>query len=336
MTSEDVAIIFVHLGTNPAPTLVHAAKFATTYNPNAQLYLITDYPYIHESFPGQILEYSHSMRDPKFTKFVRKNKDLQNISGGYWLYTTERLFALKWATTSLNPRTTILHFESDVLSFMQSKDVQFLKETFRKTAIPSIGSDLGIASTLFSPNMNSLYENIEELLEIFLNSKSRLNDMQLLGLGLKQGILEELPSVPNKGHQFLFDGAAIGQYILGLDPIHADGMYLSGFQEPDFPVKLSEFQYQFEGNIPTITLHYEGKKHKLLTLHNHSKRLLGLPIEDETWSVLLSEANGLAERQSVPAPQLHIHDKKVRLIDRIRRFVHKPNLMSRLISKLNF
>lgn len=334
MTSEDVAIIFVHLGSNPAPTLNHSAEFARTYSPSAHLYLVTDYPQNHLTFPGRILKYSHSMRDPKFAKFVRKNKDLQNISGGYWLYTTERLFALKWATASLNPQATILHFESDVFSFIQNADIEDLRNRFSKTAIPSIGQDLGIASTLFSPNLGTLYEDIDKMLDIFLNAKSRLNDMQLLGLALRNGVLDELPSVPCHGHKVLFDGAAIGQYILGLDPIHSGGMYFSGFQEPDFPVDLSKVRYQLEGEHPSINLYISGETHKLLSLHNHAKRPIGLPTEDDTWSILINEANGELDRQAIRAVEYHIHDQKVRKIDRVRRFLRRPNLSSRILKKL--
>ena len=77
--------------------------------------------------------------------------------------------------------------------------------------------------------------------------------------------------------QMIFDGAAFGQYLYGLDPNHHDATGSIGMVDPQGCIRATDFGFD-ELDIgkrdaqPFLT--YRGAKIRLASLHNHSKRKL--------------------------------------------------------------
>jgi hypothetical protein len=324
------AITFVHLGRNNAPTLLNMALVAQENNEFAELYLITDAPELWTSFPGTLVSYSIAERSEKFHKFIKRNKELEGISGGYWLYTTERLFALRALKSVIHDDISVIHIESDVFSMLTSQVLNYLTSNFSKTAIPRYSQTRGIASVLFSPNLHVLLNDLDNL-ETLLFENSRINnDMDLLGLALETKTLDELPSAvrvvdkkfSNQQDQFLFDGLAIGQYLLGQDPLHTNGDILTGFVNPDFGFDLRSGMFEIctdnrNGHLRYI---YHGTSYTLANLHVHSKYLTPNIISNKDfWEKIIKSANGsnpitLGEK----IPDL-IHQSKISTRNKFRR-----------------
>jgi hypothetical protein len=130
--------------------------------------------------------------------------------------------------------------------------------------------------------------------------------MELLGYALENNWAGELPSFPRGKDQstckyntkfLLFDGAAIGQYLLGVNPIHTNGIVVSGYKNPYVETDFSDVKWDvsnFPGSkIPTIKLIYMYDTYYMANLHVHSKDLLSqISSTSNEWKRIVFEANG--------------------------------------------
>jgi hypothetical protein len=300
---DNFAIVFVHLGDNPSPTLIPFAKFALKNNPESEILLITDSEHRWGDFPGRVI-FSKNRNKAAIKHLIQRSRYNKKIAGGYWVKTYERLFALSNLYGNIDPNLPIIHIESDVLL----QDSQILKKALNiqienEIAVPRISEDLGIASILYSKNIECLLKGLNKL--DFLgrsNPDICTNDMKLLGLALNKNIVSELPTWPksNSGGSFskmryLFDGAAVGQYLFGQDPIHTQNVRISGYENPTFPIRPSELSWHLEQNA--ICASDGENNYYFANLHIHSKEIVDHPESDkERWLELVDEANGVKPR----------------------------------------
>ena len=73
----------------------------------------------------------------------------------------------------------------------------------------------------------------------------------------------------------IFDGAAFGQYLFGLDPNHHDAEGTVGMINPRSCIRASDFGFDdldFNSRHAAQHLTYRGRKVRLASLHNHAKR----------------------------------------------------------------
>jgi hypothetical protein len=311
---NNFAIVFVHLGDNPSPTLIPFAKFALKNNPGSEMFLITDSKHHWRDFPGRVIV-SRKRNKASIKHLVQRSRYNEKIAGGYWVKTYERIFALSNLYGNIDPNLPIIHIESDVLL----QDSQILENALNiqvehEIAVPRFSEDLGIASILYSKNIESLIYGLKKL-DILGRSNPDIctNDMKLLGLALNRNIVSELPtwtnsrSVSSSGNRkYLFDGAAIGQYLFGRDPIHTDNVRISGYENPAFPIKPSDLSWHLERN--TICASDGENYYYFANLHIHSKEIVGYPDGDlQRWLEILEEANGIKPRTSSGLIKEEIH-----------------------------
>jgi hypothetical protein len=147
--------------------------------------------------------------------------------------------------------------------------------------------------------------------------------MELLGCALNLELAKELRSVPgtnreSAGENLLFDGAAIGQYLLGVDPIHTSGSVVGGYQNSDYPIELSGLDWSIP-NPGKLIIGYQGTKYDVLSIHAHSKENLGPPdMDNARWKQIISEANLEVTREVILRDLINIHQGNPSLCDRIR------------------
>lgn len=328
------ALVYVLLGKNPAPTLYHFAQEAQVRSPESKVILITDNPESHFEFPGTVITF---VRDSEFETLAiiyRKFKERLELSGGYWIYTLERLFALR-QLSKYDIKEPIIHLESDVLLSTTPEHAKKLAQVCKQTSVPRYSSDMGIASFLYSPSINQLSSDLNLLNDLLLEHVTHkvdfLTDMQLLGLGLNMSILQELPTLPGdawelesgrKNRKLVFDGLAYGQYLFGQDPLHQDGMRISGHQNEYFSEALSKFCWSVrpqEHLLFTVGFEWAQSDFEIANIHVHSKETVENPsIESPRWQRAIDEANGLCIR-AISGPFCDIiHSRKIKFSNKLR------------------
>jgi hypothetical protein len=339
----------VHLGKNKAPILNDVARAAGKTAIDTEVLLLTDYPEDHREFPGNILFYDRNTRSTTLKRFIIKNRELQGVAGGYWLFSLERIFALKTLKQFISLQTPLIHFESDVLSLMDSKSILEICGKVRKTSVPRFSDNLGIGSVLVSPSVSQLIEDLSMLEETLISNPEIRDDMHLLGHALNANLIDELPSKPldsqfnvvNPFDNQIFDGAAIGQYLLGRDPIHNGGMRASGYLDPNFGVDLRKFQFELpsqeNSNPGGLFLSNRTIRLKVLNLHIHSKDPVEVIHENsEFWKRVIDAANnGYQLKSDTIVPDL-IHSKRNTILNRfrlIRRMGLKEYLRQAMLGK---
>lgn len=324
------AIVFVHLGKNPAPTLVQMAKISRSYFKEADFILITDHPSDWTQFPGRVIAYSKSQRSTSFKEFSQRHPELEGISGGYWLYTTERVFCLSILADYLDPKQPIIHLESDVYSTIdQELFDSFLSQSEIGSWVPRYSKSRGIGSTIISTSINRLTEDLIALEELITCTPRIDNDMDLLGAALNLGILNELPTtIKNleglgENSNALFDALAIGQFIFGQHPLHTGGIRESGYRNPEseFEFDDSEFFLDFsKTSLGRVAVKRRGREFQIATIHLHSKITPDSVKHDLAyWEGAINAANSGVKTYSESIYVDVIHSQKISILNRIRR-----------------
>jgi hypothetical protein len=331
--------VFVQLGMNASPQLYCMAKAAKKLNSSAHMFLITDNPKLWQEFPGSIIEYRKSNRRRFILDLAKKNKHLEEIAGGYWFFTFERLFALESIYSMIESDQSFLHFESDVLPMILEEDLKLFNDKEIGTAVPRYSQTRGIASVLFSQSQGDFDRFLHKISEYLSKDSRTINDMDLLGLALNDGTIDELPTAPidawrgADGRGLIFDGAAIGQYLFGQDPFHTFGRRISGFINPDYHQNIEGWKWEINSDAPekpVLLAVVKNMELRVLNLHIHSKIALNEPNFSEDWVRALEEANGIIPREYGNYTPNYIHTSRVSLRNRIRLARKKGFLRSLL------
>ncbi len=296
---HNIAVVYVILGTNPVKNFSNYLEFTKEKLPQANYYLITDQPDIWESFPGSVVLYSKDLRSKEFKKFLKKHSYLGKIAGGYWLYTLERIFALRVLQKYLQDDTLIIHIESDVVLLLKESEIDVVKNNLTQVSIPRYSDIEGIASIMLSPSVNCLVKTLNKLELILTNQRDIDNDMVLLGKALSEGLIDELPSRAGSdwllanGNKLIFDGLAMGQYLFGRYPLHSDNKIVRGFLNPTSKMTLDQAEWK-SNDQGDLVFNSNSFSYQVANLHIHSKDNVPSQIrEANLWEEILLEANGI-------------------------------------------
>ena len=327
----NLIVAFVHLGRNPSPTLNWYAQICTDALTNSDIVLISDYPELHCDFPGQVISVKGAKTNTGVARFIKSNKAYQSMSGGYWRYTTERLFVLAELVNHFELNRPVLHIESDVLINSDEQMLVAVAQKIAKTSTVRYSTDSGIASILISPSLSKLQIDLERLERVLISKPNTYSDMSLLGDALNEGIFAELPRYPESDWAVvgepstftIFDGAAIGQYLFGLDPIHTGNHQISGYLNPNFDLALNTCSWGIQSAVGVskqqLVFTHENVHLIPLCVHMHSKILISPPdSKDPEWQRFIAEANGSVKRKPGPLQENDIHSQELSLTNRIR------------------
>ena len=150
----------------------------------------------------------------KYTEYMKKfpNESI-TFRDSFWISTTSRFFYIEEFMRKEN-LTDVFHIENDVMLY---EDLNKIKETLKKDSLYMVQDNISrvVPSILFIPNVNELSSMNDFILNKIKNSNVFLNDMNLLGMYLKK---ELFPFGFKTKSKYIFDGAAIGQYLGGVDP----------------------------------------------------------------------------------------------------------------------
>lgn len=218
--------------------------------------------------------------DYKYKTFELKNHDT-NYKDNFWQRTSSRFFIIN-NYVKTNNIEDFFHIENDVLLFSDlSKENEILKEMKHDMFVVIDSENRCIPSIIWFKNYN-----IINSLTDFIHSNNHNNDMSNIFqfyLTNKDKV-SNLPILPsnnnlrnntnfNYSNNFdifnsIFDAAAIGQYLGGIDNVEYNSV---GYISPDSIFDVSNFEYVWEDGIPYMI--FDNKKTKINNLHIHSKKL---------------------------------------------------------------
>ena len=353
MVTKSPLIVYVQLGPNPSPTLIHFATISQRDSLHAKPVLITDAPTSWQDFPGDVIDCTLYPRNDSITRLVKRFPERDRISGSYWVYTLERLFALEILNFFYPSETPILHIESDCYSLVDSQICSELLTRCNRVAVPRYSDSQGIASVLFAPTISLLLSTLSKFEVIIDNSKIWLGDMNLLGIGLNSGLLHELPTrlvdgwdlknanSENIQQKIVFDGLAIGQYLLGQDPYHTGGYAVAGHVNEYFLDQIDKWSWSISSAVPDQKPYLIAKdlemEYRIANIHVHSKILVPpLEKDNQMWKAVIAVANGALQPVPLLMPDNQIHSGRISAINKFR-FARRNGLihmLRQLITKL--
>lgn len=338
-------IVYVHLGQNPSPTLLEFSLQAQSILPGSKAILVTDHPENWQAFSGEVIRHKLEIEFKGFSRFKKKNKELNSIANGYWVFTLQRLFALNNILQIADDDTPIIHFESDVQSYITQPIFELMQQELHSIHVPRFSNHSGIASTIFFRNKLQLEAMLEYCDDALVADPEIKSDMELLGMLLNSRKVEELdsgrsphfgPKIHYSEYQVVFDGAGIGQYLFGQDPLHTNNRRVSGFQNPDHTIHFENAEWGIESlsGFDYVVFKYRGLKYLIASMHIHSKMLLPrVSVDSKVWIRSIGEANGTLPRAIGDFVPDLIHSKRISVINRIR-LARKTGLLRSLQRKL--
>lgn len=211
--------------------------------------------------------------------FNKKSKLDKNYRGGFWHLCSLRLFYLYSYIQSENI-TNCIHIENDVMLYKNLTNYQF--NTDKVSTIFDCNNRV-IPSIIYIPTP-------EHFKVIIQNYNHSLNDMQNLAK-FNESIIERLPIYTElkinketemitknfKKYNMIFDAAAIGQYLSGVDSRNISGD-TRGFINETCAIKYNSNKFFWikddeQSNLYHPYISIDGENIPIFNLHIHSKNL---------------------------------------------------------------
>jgi hypothetical protein len=254
-------------------------------NGNQDIVVITD-----RKFRGYFQKYVHTiaMEDLLENYHLMTQSYGQEFRNGFWHWTSFRFYAIL-AYMKKHDTTNILHLENDVMLFENADNIPFHDTS--KILLTMDNNYRCIPGIMYIPNSTVL----EQCLNQFDHS---LKDMQNWGricIENKKWV-DTLPIAPTftgqnlssnlitnyKSYNAIFDAAAIGQYLGGIDPRNTPKPDTKGYVNTECEINYSHFEFVWlfnENNCKSPHVIIRNKDTglpitiKIFNLHVHSKCL---------------------------------------------------------------
>ena len=286
-------LVFSHLGAAKVRHLIPNIERTRMLFPEYEIGLILSKDSKVKRIPDFVTVQIYEPKPDVLSILNRLEHDTK-FRGGFWRYSLERIFALEQIHL-VSPEAPILHIESDVL-LLPNVPLQKISENTKLTW-NSYNEDHDVSALLFSPNVESTKMLVEKLRSMITNSP-HLTDMTALNLIRKTKVLDvgcfspihiSLPELENNnaiidqnqqdgiGYGGIFDGAAIGMWLLGHDPRNNYGKYKI---HDDSPIKNGNswvnpgginYEITNSGQLLAVSADNPHVKIPIWNLHVHSK-----------------------------------------------------------------
>jgi len=246
------------------------------------IYVITEIDFFNkfEKYSKHIYLINKNDFNHSFNYGSNSNLD-KNFRNGFWQLTSFRFFYIYEFMKKYNIKD-VIHIENDVLLYYNIETIlnNFDKKYFY---IPFDSFDRNIASIIYIPDFN-VFKTILD------NYDNNLNDMyNFKNIKDKTGLIQNFPIFPNiycssEEEEFvsdnydkfnmIFDAAAIGQYLGGIDPRN-DSSNTVGFVNETCVIKYNNYLFEWNTieNIKRPFIIIKNKKYLIFNLHIHSKNL---------------------------------------------------------------
>lgn len=205
-----------------------------------------------------------------------------NFRGGFWKLTSQRFFVIHEFMKKYNVEN-VVHIENDVLIYYNCNELEQLVNK-NYVYIPFDTYRRNIASIMYIPNTN--------VFKIILdNYDFHINDMEnFANIKQKTGLIQNFPifkkvyAINNEEmfvsnnlelFPYIFDAAAIGQYLGGVDPRNISGD-TSGFINETCVIKYNNYKFNFKNvnGIKKPFIIINNVEYPIFNLHIHCKNLI--------------------------------------------------------------
>jgi hypothetical protein len=240
----------------------------------------------------------------KHRAFRRSSPLDREFRGGFWTFTSERFFVIETALRKL-ALTHVVHVENDVMLYCDCAALLPRLAHLYSTVAATFDNDMRcVPGLLYIPGADSIAVVTDFFLAAFdalarARSSVQVNDMMVLGAlrGQQPRAIDHLPIIPPDypadlrsavGHRvadpscysrhyetlkMIFDAAALGQYLGGIDPRNAGGSTVGFVNESCvFDPRLLEPRIVRDSDgrrIPVVET--ASGRHIVANLHIHSK-----------------------------------------------------------------
>ena len=222
-----------------------------------------------EKYDIEVISVENLIEDYDTTYNLYKNQ----TRDGFWFWTTYRFIVIQKYMKLYNI-TDVLHLENDVLLFKNADDLNFHDKT--KILVTMDSNTRCIPGIMYIPN--------NEILSICINNFNGTNDMFKWGYCYNHSkqYVDNLPIFNNnifvsnhfEKYNCIFDAAAIGQYLGGIDP--RNGNSVPGFINETCIIKYNNYKFSWKKNKYDILAPYiiiDNKDIEIVNLHVHCKNL---------------------------------------------------------------
>lgn len=305
--TENAHIVFVHIGPVLPDHLAVAAGQARRFH-GGEIWLVAPAAALTAAAwaPGlgvrriacEDLGFSEHHR--KFLGVTRLDREFRQ---GFWLHTTERFFYLEtlMATAGLSH---VFHLENDVMLYADpAAQVPVFTRCYANLAATFDAPGRCVPGFLYARSHEGLERLSRFIVRVFAHTDRTPNDMALLA-GFRAtfgaGAMDTLPVVPkdcphlipdrmgndsvrasafwNRFEDFgaIFDAAALGQYLGGVDPRNTGGRDTRGFVNETCVFDPSRYRFQWRADglgrrIPFAV--DDSGEYRVNNLHIHCKNL---------------------------------------------------------------
>ena len=238
------------------------------------IHVITDKKFFEKFFiyDDQINLWDVDGLHDEFNYMKRSTLD-RGLWNGFWALTSARFFYIH-ALMKREKIFNVLHLENDVLIYYNADQLlPCFQDDNKKVWIPFDSFTRNIASIVFIPDSDSLGKLLDRY-DYGQNDMYNFRHPDLVeNFPILAGEESEDPEVRyvcrwSKKFPYVFDAAAIGQYVGGVDPRNIAGSTV-GFVNETSVIKYNQHQITFDSNRRPIL---DGK-FAVFNLHIHCKDL---------------------------------------------------------------
>lgn len=304
-----ISAVIVHMGQKYPEYLSNCIEQFFLFNKDTKLHCIVEYDFeqlndLSNKFQNLNIVKTCSLTKTKEHKFFLTFNRLTRSTwrGGFWRYVVERFFTLYDFMETYNIEN-ILHFEYDNLIYCDIKTISSQFEKKKDLCIICDSDERCIPGVVFIPqkdNLKSFCKFYNRNYTLFPNNDmvafskySKKNQMCTFLPVIPPEYLEEKKILksqigktsknPNmfckefSNFNYLFDAAAFGQYIGGIDKRNDDNQNSNEHfinEEALYDPSVFQFIWKMDSdNLKKPYLIFKNKEFLLFNLHIHSKNL---------------------------------------------------------------
>ncbi|MFZ4600263.1 MAG: hypothetical protein ACOYNN_16610 [Terrimicrobiaceae bacterium] len=249
---------------------------------NLSIYVLTNRHFFEklDSFGSKITRIAIEDLEDEYKYNTNSALDT-TFRNGFWMLTSARFFYIYSFMKQYNI-SNVLHFENDVLAYYNTSVLKDICEP-TKLYIPFDTFKRNIASIVYIPN-HSIFKTILDKYDFKRNDMENFSEIEKT-----TNLIEHFPifitnndtaehSFVTKNYEkfnMIFDAAAIGQYLGGVDPRNSPGD-TTGFINETCIIKYNKYEFIWIINTNGIKQPYlviDGKHIPIYNLHIHSKNL---------------------------------------------------------------